>query len=106
MSFTECEIEIARVDDALQLVTACFEEQTGRLLIDSSRLPDEFFDLKTRFAGEFVQKLQNYRIRCAVVLQPDADHGKRFTEFVREAKRGTGFRVFDDRAAAEVWLDE
>ena len=106
MSFTECDIDIARVDDALLLVTACIEEQTGRLLIDASRLPDDFFDLKTRFAGEFIQKLQNYRLKLAIVVPADADHGERFAEFVREARTGNGFRVFDERAAAEAWLDE
>lgn len=106
MNFTECEIDITRVDDALELVTASVEQNTGRVLIDSARLPDEFFDLETRFAGAFVQKLVNYRIRFAIVVHPDADRGERFTEFVREAKRGTTFRVFDDRAAAEAWLSD
>ena len=102
--FTECGIDIVRVDDALELVTACIEQETGRVLIDAARLPDEFFDLKTRFAGEFIQKLQNYRVKTAIVVQADADHGERFAEFVREARTGGGFRVFDDRAGAEEWL--
>jgi hypothetical protein len=104
VTFTECEIDISRVDDALELVTACIEQQTGKLLIEADRLPDDFFDLKTRFAGEFIQKLQNYRVRLAIVVPPDADHGERFAEFVREARTGSGFRVFDDRAGAEAWL--
>ena len=104
MTFTECEIDINRVDDALELVTACIEQQTGRLLIEAGRLPDEFFDLKTRFAGEFIQKLQNYRLRLAIVVPADADHGVRFAEFVREARTGNGFRFFDDRVGAEAWL--
>ena len=106
MPFTECEIDIRRVDDALELVTACIEQDTGRLLIEAARLPDEFFDLKTRFAGEFIQKLQNYRLKLAIVVPADADHGERFAEFVREARGGNGFRVFDDRVGAEAWLCE
>jgi hypothetical protein len=106
--FTECEIDIVRVDDALRLVTACIEQDTGRVLIEAARLPDEFFDLRTRFAGEFIQKLQNYRVRLAIVLPPDVDrpgrHGERFAEFVREARGGSGFRFFDDRGGAEAWL--
>ena len=103
---TECEIDVRRVDDALELVTVCIEQQTGRLLIDAARLPDEFFDLKTRFAGEFIQKLQNYRLKLAIVLPPDGEHSARFGEFVREARTGSGFRFFDDRAGAEAWLSE
>ena len=68
--FAECEIDVRRVDDALELVTACIEQQTGLLLIEAARLPDEFFDLKTRFAGEFIQKLQNYRLKLAICSPP------------------------------------
>jgi hypothetical protein len=102
--FTECSIDIVGVEDALELVTACIEEETGGVLIDAARLPPSFFDLKTRFAGEFIQKLQNYRVKTAIVVPADADHGERFAEFVREARTGNGFRFFADRAGAEAWL--
>ena len=104
--FTECGIDIVRVDDAIELVTACIEEQTGRVLIDAARLPDDFFDLKTRFAGGFIQKLQNYRVKTAIVVPAYAEHGERFAEFVHEARTGNGFRFFDDRAGAEEWLSQ
>ncbi len=95
---------IARVDDALNLVSTCIEHGSTRLLLDSTRLPAAFFDLRSRFAGEFLQKLENYRMRLAAVFPTDEDHGERFSEFLTETKRGRSFRVFSARAEAEAWL--
>lgn len=95
---------IERVDDALALVARCIEHDTTRVLIEARVLPDAFFALRSRFAGEFLQKLENYGIRVAAVLPTDADHGERFAEFVAEAKRGARFRIFASRDDAETWL--
>ena len=95
---------IAVVDDALRLVEASYERQARAFLLDGGLLPAEFFDLRTRFAGEFVQKVVNYGLRVAAVFPPDADHGERFREFVGELRGGHAFRTFDTRAEAEAWL--
>ena len=95
--------EISKVDDALELVAASMEHQTGFVLLDASMLSPSFFDLRTRFAGEFLQKLQNYQLRTAGVF-PDQNYSERFQEFLLEAKRGQMFRVFEARAEAFGWL--
>ena len=95
---------IEGVGDALDLVAACAEEQTDRLLLDGAHLADEFFDLSTRLAGEVVQKFQNYRIRTAAVFVDDGSYSEPFTEFIREARTSNDFRTFTDREAAEEWL--
>jgi hypothetical protein len=100
----ECVGPIAQVDDALGLVAACVEQGSTRLLLESRHLPADFFELRTRFAGEFLQKLQNYRIRLAGVFPPEAPYGERFRELLSEAKRGRGFRSFESRSEAEDWL--
>jgi hypothetical protein len=56
------------------------------------------------FAGEFLQKLQNYRMRAAGVFPADREYGERFSEFLSEAKRGGSFRAFAIRMDAEAWL--
>jgi len=95
---------IAVVDDALRLVEASYERQVRAFLLDHSVLPPEFFDLRTRFAGEFVQKVVNYGLRVAAVFPPDPGHGERFREFVGELRGGHAFRTFETRADAEAWL--
>jgi len=100
----ECVESITRVADALGLVTACIENDSTRLLLESRHLPAEFFDLRSGFAGELLQKLQNYRIRLAGVFPSEREYGERFSEFLSEAKRGRSFRAFAVRADAEAWL--
>ena len=95
---------IAEVDDALRLVEASYERHTRSFLIEARLLPAEFFDLRTRFAGDFVQKLVNYGLRVALVAPNAASHGERFTEFVAELARNPVFRIFAERAEAETWL--
>jgi len=91
-------------DDALRFVEKGFELEKRAFLLDGALLPAEFFTLRSRFAGEFAQKLVNYRVRVGVVLPPDPSRGERFAEFVRELSRHPSFRAFASRADAEAWL--
>ncbi len=47
--------------DALDLVAACGENETHRLMIHAGNLSPDFFDLSTRVAGEILLKFYNYR---------------------------------------------
>ena len=100
----ECAESIARADDALALVAVCIEHDSTRVLLESHNLPVAFFELGSRFAGEFLQKLQNYRIRLAGVFPSEDGYSDRFREFLSEARRGRSFRVFSARSEAEAWL--
>jgi hypothetical protein len=52
-----------------------------------------------------LQKLQNYRVRLAVVLPlATTPHSQYFADLVREANRGRDFHVSATRAEAEAWL--
>lgn len=99
-----CDGAIAAVDEALQLIGACFEHDSHRILIDAKDLPAAFFELRSRFAGEFIQKLANYRLRVAAYFESGPERSERFEEFLREAKRGHDFRAFTNREEAEIWL--
>jgi hypothetical protein len=100
----QCTAALTRVSEALDLVAVCHEHQANRLLLESHRLPPEFFDLRTGFAGELLQKLQNYGIRTGAVFPSDDGYGERFREFLSEARRAGTFRVFAARGEAEDWL--
>ena len=102
--FVECRASITDVSDAIELVLECGAVKASGVLIESAWLPADFFDLSTRFAGEFIQKLQNYRIRVAAVIAAHDRHSHSFIRFRTEARRGNPFRVFDDRTGAEGWL--
>jgi hypothetical protein len=90
--------------DALDLVAACGEAGTQRLMLHAGNLTEAFYDLKTGLLGAVLLKFSNYRIITAVVLTPELVGQSRFAEFVLETNRGRQFRVFYERQAAEDWL--
>ncbi|MCD5361100.1 DUF4180 domain-containing protein [Chromobacterium aquaticum] len=100
----ECRAGVQRLEQALELVALCGEHDAPRLLLLEDALPADFFELSSRFAGEFIQKLVNYRIAVAGVFADGNAHGERFGEYLREARHGRQFRVFDEREAALTWL--
>lgn len=102
--FLECAEPIVRVDDVLDLVAACAEHGARNVLVESKNLPNTFFELRSRFAGELLQKCQNYHLRLAAVFAPGAVHSESFEAFLVEARRGQQFRAFTNREDAERWL--
>lgn len=95
---------ITSEDDALDLVSACAEADTSNLLLEGPAISDGFLDLRTRVAGEFLQKLQNYHLRTAGVFPAERDYSDRFREFLLEARRGQAFRAFVEHNEALDWL--
>lgn len=53
--------------DANELIGSVYGQEIDVLAIPVDRLSDEFYALRTGFAGAFIQKLQNYGFRLAVV---------------------------------------
>jgi hypothetical protein len=96
--------------DALDLVAASFEEQADLVAIPLERLDPEFFTLSNGLAGEFLQKLVNYRLRVAIVgdISARVEGSNALRDFVRESNRRkqTWFLASRDelreRLAAEV----
>jgi Domain of unknown function (DUF4180) len=101
----ECIGSIVGLDDALSIVSASYETNTNRVLLRDRQLPAEFFELQTGFAGEFIQKLVNYKIVVACVFEQGRPFSERFREYVAEAKRGRQFRSFANEGDAIAWLE-
>lgn len=102
--FVECISGITDVRDAMELAFACSEADTHLLLINAGALPPEFCQLRTGFAGEFVQRLVNSRLRAAAVFDPGETYPEKFREFLLEARRHPQFRAFGSRSDALAWL--
>ena len=98
------ETPIRTEQHALDLITACFENETNQVMIHAQALAEDFFSLRTGLAGSVVQKFGNYQIKVAVVL-PDLQKVKgKFREFVAEANKGNSFKVFSNIDEAENWF--
>ncbi len=75
----------------------------GLILTESDVSPD-FFNLRLGLAGELFQKLTNYQIKLALVLQNTDAYGERFSELVFEHKTHPLIRFFNSTDEAKVWL--
>lgn len=89
---------------ALELVAACGEAGTNRLLLEAGCLPESFFELRSGLAGQVLLKFSNYHLKVAAVADPKLVGNGRFAEFARETNRGHAFGVFPSRPEAEDWL--
>jgi Domain of unknown function (DUF4180) len=98
--WSECAGSIRQPTDVLEWVAS----GSDALLVEAHQLPPEFFDLRTGFAGELLQKIQNYGLRVAAVFPSEEGYTQRFKEFLLEARRGPRFRAFAAREDAERWL--
>lgn len=90
-------------EDALDLLSICAENRINLLLIQGERLSDDFYNLRTGAAGAILQKLANYNIKAAVVIDADSTKG-RFKEFLTEINRGKMFNTYSNIEDAESWL--
>lgn len=80
---------ITDIDSALDLI-ANVHYQCGarRLILDSSSFDARFFDLKTRLAGDILQKFVNYQVKLAIVGDFSVYTSKSLNVFIRESNKG------------------
>ena len=76
--------------DAVDLITASFEADVTSVALPVERFDSDFFDLRTRSLGEFIQKFVTYRRRVVFVGDISAylEKSSSLRAFVREANEG------------------
>ena len=76
--------------DAVDLIGDARSAGAGTIAIPVERLDDDFFVLRTRVAGEFVQKFVTYGVRLAILgdVTRYENESKAFRDWVYEANRG------------------
>ena len=80
---------IRDVQSALDLMaTIGHETGSSTIVLRKSALCEEFFDLKTRVAGEILQKFVNYGVRLGIVGDFAQYTSRSLQDFIRESNRG------------------
>jgi hypothetical protein len=99
-------LPIATERDVSDLLGEMFSLRADWVVIPTSRLTPGFFELKTRFAGEMLQKLVNYGRRVVILgdVAAQVAASKSLADFVRESNRGTTVWFVADMAALEAKL--
>src|ERR1019366_1840624 len=76
--------------DALDLIGEAMQQGAEVVLIPVERLDEDFFHLKTRLAGQIIQKFVTYRLRLVILgdISRYATQNHAFRNFVYETNRG------------------
>src|ERR1700691_1794627 len=94
------ESKLQTYNDAVELIGKSFENRATLIVIPVECLDDEFFQLKTRIAGELIQKFVQYRLRLAIVgdISGFLAESSALRAFVTESNRGNDVWFLASRA--------
>lgn len=71
-----------------QIASAHYLSGSDAMVVYKESLGESFFDLKTGFAGEVLQKFSNYRMRLAIVGDFSVYRSKALRDFIYESNKG------------------
>lgn len=97
------DILITDVQSALDLIgTIGFETGCYRIILNKASICEDFFDLKTKLAGEILQKFINYHVKIAIVGDFSSYTSKSLKDFIYESNNGKDiFFLPDEKQAVE-----
>lgn len=98
--------QIAGERDASDILGEAFGARAEVVAIPLARLPPVFLDLKTRLAGELLQKFVNYGLRVAILgdVAAACERSAPLRDFVHESNGGRHVWFVPDLAALTAKL--
>ena len=78
---------ISQAQDILDIFGNLMFEDCDRLIIHERNLHADFFDLKTRLAGDILQKFSNYKVKLAIVGDFAKYNSKSLQDFIAESNK-------------------
>ncbi|MDF2721492.1 MAG: hypothetical protein K0Q59_1167 [Paenibacillus sp.] len=95
------DILIQDVQDALDLMaTVSYNHECSKILLHKSNVAEPFFDLKTKLAGDVLQKYVNYQVKLAIVGDFAGYDSKSLKDFIYESNQGKQVFFVQDRQEA------
>lgn len=97
------DVLIKDVQSALDFIaTVKYETGCDHIILNKSAIIEEFFNLKTKLAGEILQKFINYRVKIAIVGDFSVYTSRSLKAFIYESNKGNDiFFVTDEKQAIE-----
>lgn len=91
LSFDSNGPQISTEADINGLIGTAFGERADLVALPAARLTQNFFDLRTGFAGVLVQKFANYQLRLAVLgdISSACARSRALKDFVYESNQGS-----------------
>lgn len=98
-------IIIADEQSALDLLmTIAYETGANKVIISKENLTEEFFQLKTKVAGNILQKVVNYKMKLAIVGDYSKYSSKSLKDFMYECNNGNDIFFVEDESQAIILI--
>lgn len=95
------DILISNAQDALDLMASVrYLSGCDKFIINQWNVTEDFFELKTKLAGDVLQKYTNYQMKMAIVGDFDQYDSKSLRDFIYECNHGKQFFFVKDEQAA------
>ena len=82
------DIVIHSTEDALNLMGDLYYKGYDGLILHEEQITPSFFDLKTKMAGEILQKFSNYRFPLVLIGDFSKFPSQSLQDFIRESNKG------------------
>lgn len=82
-------ILIKKLDDATQLLGDMYYQGFDKIILNESNICPEFFDLKTKLAGEILQKFSNFNMKLQIIGSWQKYQSPSLQDFIFESNKGS-----------------
>ncbi|WP_462361362.1 DUF4180 domain-containing protein [Parvimonas micra] len=81
-------------------MSLAYETGENRFIISKDNLIEDFFDLRTKIAGEILQKIINYRMKLAIIGDFSKYKSKSLRDFIYECNSGRDIFFVENESEA------
>lgn len=82
------EVILKNLDDGLDLIGNLSYQGFDKIIIHEKNISADFFDLKTKLAGDILQKFIQYRMALAIVGEFKKYKSRSLNEYIFESNKG------------------
>lgn len=93
-------IIIEKEQDAVDLLGNLYFQGINKVILYEKNIATDFFDLKTKLAGEILQKFSNYRVRLVIVGNFENIKSNSLNDFIFECNNGKQVNFLKSREEA------
>ena len=97
------EVILKNLDDGLNLIGNLGYQGFDKMIIHEKNISADFFDLKTKLAGDILQKFTQYRMALAIVGEFNKYKSRSLNKYIFESNKG---RTINFVASVEEALKE
>ena len=85
---TSDEVILHNAQDALDILGNTYYQGFDKVILHQKNITPTFFDLKTKIAGDILQKFSNYKMSLAIVGDFSSYTSRSLQDFIFESNKG------------------